>query len=326
MAENSPEKKIGSEKNSNSVQQDREFLNEVLEEIPEMDSVGRSTTLQIILFPLIALILISIIPFLLSYSVFNRTETAINRDFPFMSLESPLLRNAVEDINRKRMELDRKDIQIRRYQDQILGMDNSLRLLQSLMQESLQNREQELLEGIGTIVDEERSRLQALGRTEEDVNRALERLKSNLDSEYSERMDDFRSRELQLYQQRLEGMKADRDSLERALAAAVEERQALARALTVDESDLLARLHEEKEYLNLESAGVKADLKNLRESRFAENYWLEELANQYLGLLEAISVKDGPGAEEHIETLENLFSDSAISELPGFTNTKCSGS
>ena len=73
-------------------QLDKELVFDVLEEIPEVSSVGRSDKLQLFLLPLLALIIIAGIPLLLSLTSFNRSEASIDRDFPFSSLESVILR------------------------------------------------------------------------------------------------------------------------------------------------------------------------------------------------------------------------------------------
>lgn len=298
-------------------QLDKELVFDVLEEIPEVSSVGRSDKLQLFLLPLLALIIIAGIPLLLSLTSFNRSEASIDRDFPFSSLESVILRSAVQEINDKRREVDLKDVQIRRYQDRVLGLDNRLRLLQGLMEETLQVKEQDLLAEINVIVGEERSRLEGLGRTEEQINQALDRLVTNLESDYAEKMDEFRNQDMKLYEQRLTGLRNERVTLEEALTSAVEDRQALAKALDTDESELLAQLYEENEFIDIVNAGIDADLEILRESRKVEIYWLDELSNQYLGLIDAITTGDYNRAEEHLTSLENLISNTVAAELPG---------
>ncbi len=296
---------------------DMELDFEVLEEIPEIGSIGRSDKFQIFLLPLLALIIITAIPLILSLTVLRRTETNIDRDFPFTSLESPLLRSAVQEINNKRREVDLKDVQIYCYQERILDLDNRLRLLQELMEETNQIKERDLLAEINNILDEERIRLEGLNRPEEQINQAIDKLKTDLDSKYTERMDEFRSQEMMVYEQRMTDLRDERASLKTALAGAVEERQALAETLDTDESELLAQLYEEKDFIDIVNAGIDADLEILRETRKVENYWLDELSNQYLGLFEAITTRDYNRAEGHLSVLESLFTDKITAELPG---------
>ena len=317
MEKNTLEKNIHDPDRWNMERLDRELDFEVLEEIPEIGSIGRSDKFQIFLLPLLALIIITTIPLILSLTVLRRTETNIDRDFPFTSLESPLLRSAVQEINNKRREVDLKDVQIYRYQEHILDLDNRLRLLQELMEETNQIKERDLLAEINNILDEERIRLEGLNRPEEQINQAIDKLKTDLDSKYTERMVEFRSQEMMVYEQRMTDLRDERASLKTALAGAVEERQALAETLDTDESKLLAQLYEEKDFIDIVNAGIDADLEILRETRKVENYWLDELSNQYLGLFEAITTRDYNRAEGHLSVLESLFTDSITAELPG---------
>lgn len=317
MEKNTLENYIHNPDRWNMERLDRELEFEVLEEIPEIGSVGRSDKIQLFLLPLLALIIITVVPLILSLTVLRRTETNIDRDFPFTSLESPLLRSAVQEINNKRREVDLKDVQIYRYQERILDLDNRLRLLQELMEETNQIKERDLLVEINNILDEERIRLEGLNRPEEQINQAINKLKTDLDSKYTERMDEFRSQEMMVYEQRMTDLREEKTSLKTALAGAVEERQALAETLDTDESELLAQLYEEKDFIDIVNAGIDADLEILRETRKVENYWLDELSNQYLGLIEAITTRDYNRAGGHLSVLESLFTDSITAELPG---------
>lgn len=290
------------------------ILDDILEEIPEMDSVGRSGWLQIILFPIAALLLITIIPLLLSFTAFRQTNASLSRDFPYESIESELLNNAIEDINAKREELTQKDLTIRRYYAQLENLQNTLDLVHQLVDETLQTRELALQAEIETILIDERARLEAQGYTEGAVERNLERLKSSLDSDYENKMDEFISTEMAVYQERLDEIQSEKGYLEKALETAVEERKALAQTLEESEIEVLTRLHDSRER---ETTGVDADLEILKEERYAENYWLDELANQYLNLFDALAVRNSDAARSHLSALEDLFSDERIAELPG---------
>ncbi len=296
---------------------DRELEIDVLGELPEFSSVSRSDKTQLFLLPVLAIVFVVAIPLIFSLSAINRRETSIDRDFPYTSLESPLLRSAVQDINNKRRELDLKDVRIRRYQDRVLDLDNKLRLLQGLMEESLQSKEQNLLSEIDSIISVERTRLEDLGQTDDQINQAIYILKIELDTEYSEQMDEFRSREMYVFERRLNELRDERSIQEKAMASAIQDRQNLAGTLEADEDDLLARLYEESDFIDIVNAGIDADLEILRETRNIENYWLDELANQYLGLMGSIAARDFTRADNHILALEGLFTESASTDLPG---------
>jgi len=308
------------EKNTlkNNIQDPERTLDfEVLEEIPEVSPVNRSDKIQLILFPLIALIIIAAAPVILSFTVMRPDKAPINRDFPFDSIESPLLRSAMNEVNTKRREIDLRDIRIRQYQNRVLEMDDKLRLLQGLMEETLQIKETNLLEEIDSIVFEERTRLENMGRSDEQISQALTRLKTSLDTKYNNEMEDFRSQELQAYKQRLSGLQEEKAALEEALNTAVTERQTLAENLKTDEKELLEGLYDDEDFTRIVNAGIDNDLEILRETKNVENYWLDELANQYLGLIDAITARDFGKAENYLSALEHLFSDDTIAQLPG---------
>lgn len=296
---------------------DRELETDVLGELPEVSSVNRSDLGQLILFPLLALLVIAIVPILLSLNLFRIEETSLDRDFPFSSLESPILRAAVQDINDKRREIDLKDVQIRRYQDRVLNLDNSLRIMQELMDDTIQLKEQNLLTEIDIALGAERVRLEELGQSEEDINIRISQFKDDLDVRYDAQMEAFRLQEMYVYDQRLTGLRDERASLESALENAIRERQFLAEDLEADESELLAQLYEENDFIDIVNAGIDADLEILRESRNIENYWLNELSNQYIGLIDALAARDQDLARTHLAALEGLFSDEIVADLPG---------
>ncbi len=282
------------------------------------DSSGKrfSNPLTLIL-PLFFVLIIFFAQYLLSFTLFRNDDAAIARDFPYTSLESPILQSAVREINAHRQEIDLKDIQIRRYQNRILDQDQKLTLLQGLMEDALKVKESDLLIEIDAIVGEERIRLKSLGRSEEQINQSIDKLKADLDTQYTEKLDAFRSSEMVVYEQRIVVLREERESLEEALNYAVEERKDMVETLEVDQSELLAQLYEDGAFIDIVNAGVDADLEILKESRKVENYWLDELANNYLGLIEAISERDYERAESHVATLESLFETTAVSELAG---------
>ncbi len=308
------------EKNTleNNIQDpDRELDFEVLEEIPEVGSENRSDKIQLVLLPLLALIIIAAVPLILSFTIIRKSDVTINKDFPYSSIESPLLQSAVEEVKSKRREIDLKDVEIRQYQNRVLQLDDKLKLLQGVMEETLQIKKENLLDKIDSILSEERSRLEALGSSEEQINQVLDRLKTSLDSRYDSEIAAFRSGEMTAYKRRLEGLQEEKTTLETALNNAVSERQTLAVTLKADESELLAGLYNEKDFTEIINAGIDTDLEILRETKIAENFWLEELANQYLGLIDAITARDYIRADTHLRALENLFSGSATAEIPG---------
>ena len=296
---------------------DKEIVGEILEEIPEVSGLGRGDWIQAIIFPLAALAVIAAIPFLLTIAEIGKTNTPALQNLQFAGIENPILRSAAGEIADKRRALDEKDIRIRQYKGHIAELDNRLQIIQGLMRDTLRQKENQLLEEIESILGEERQRLQKLGRSDQQIDAALDRLKTNLDSDYTAKMDEYRNLELQVYETRLADLKREKAGLEEALAVAVDERRLLNEGLKDQESDLLTKMYQENEPRNIETAGIRADLEMLQESRDAENYWLDELANQYLGLLDALSADDTQKTQEHLRALESLFDDSRISSLPG---------
>jgi predicted nucleic acid-binding Zn-ribbon protein len=290
---------------------------EEIEEIPGETDVQGTDRLQILLLPLAALIIIAGVPMFFGIRALNRNQADIGRDFPYTSIESPLLRSAVQEINGKRREIDLKDIRIRRYQERVLELDNQLRELQNLSQATLQEKEMELLTEIDQVLSGERERLRGLGRSDTQIDAEISEMKTGLDTEYNEKMDDFRSRELRVYQQKLNRLEEDRRQLNQALEAAVSERQNLARTLESDEELLLSELYREKNFIELVNAGIDADLEILRETRQVEYFWLNELASQYLGLMDAIGTRDSKRAEEYILSLRSLFNTAAKTQSQG---------
>ena len=306
MVKNTPENNLSDPDLWDRDHLDRDLEGSILEEIEEIPGetdVQSTDRLQILLLPLAALIIIAGVPLFFGLRALNRNQADIGRDFPYTSIESPLLRSAVQEINGKRRELDLKDIRIRRYQERVLELDSQLRELQSLSQATLQDKEMELLSEIDQVLSGERERLRGLGRSETQIDAEMSELKTGLDTEYNEKMDDFRSRELRIYQQRLTGLEEDRKQVNQALEAAVSERQNLARTLESDEEQLLSELYRENDFIELVNAGIDADLEILRETRQVEYFWLNELANQYLGLMDAIW---NPGQKTCRRTYLNL--------------------
>lgn len=296
---------------------DQELESQVLSSIDDKSAGGRFISPFIFILPLLAVLAIFLMQHFLSISLFKNNNEMIARDFPYTSLESPILQSAVMEINEKRQEIDLKDIQIRRYQYRILEQDQKLTLLQGLMDESLKIKEQDLLAEIEGAVGEERIRLEQLGRNEEQINNSIDILRADLESRYTEKMDEFRSNEMVIYEQKIEDLRDEREFLEKALNGAVEERRDLVQTIESEESDLLAQLYDDDAIIDIVNAGVDADLEILKESRKFENYWLDELANQYLGLIESITEQDNDRAKSHITTLEDLFESSTVLELTG---------
>lgn len=296
---------------------DRELESQALSSIDDDSAGSRFVNPFIFITPLLAVLVIFLAQHFLSISLFRNNNEMIARDFPYTSLESPILQSAVREINKKRQEIDLKDIQIRRYQYRILEQDQKLTLLQGLMDESLKVKEQDLLAEIETAVGEERTRLENLGRNEEQINNSIDELRTDLETQYTKKMDAFRSNEMLIYQQKIEVLQNEREFLEDALNGAVEDRRDLVQTIESEESDLLGKLYEDNTIIDIVNAGVDADLEILKESRKFENYWLDELANQYLGLIESITEQDNERAKSHISTLEDLFESSTVLELAG---------
>jgi len=316
MAGDTVKKNIG-EDNGAAERIGNGVVDDVFTSIPEVEGRRRSGLLPLILVPLAALALLSGLGLLLIRNISGSESMAAFGEIPLSGVENAIVRAALEDLQDKRIELNRKDAEIRRYQDRILDLDRRLRMLQDLMDETLQLKERDLLQEIELILTEERNRLEGLGRDDEQIERALERLRDNLDSEYDAKMVAFRNEELRIYEDRLETLQAERETLRQALDVTIRERLALAQTLETEESDLLSRLYEEKEALGARTAGIREDLEILRESQTAQNYWLDELAGSYLNLLDAVALRDRPAADRALSALNELFTDEAIAELPG---------
>ncbi|MCK5736739.1 MAG: hypothetical protein KAH21_09685, partial [Spirochaetaceae bacterium] len=298
---------------------DKELDFEILEEIPEVKSVEHSTIFQLFFLPILALIIIAVIPITLSFTFNNQREKSITGNLPFTSLENPLLLQAAEEINDKRREVDLRDIQIRHYQNRVLEMDSKLHILQGVMEESLHVRESTLLEENSRSLEKERARLESSGQSREQINQALNMLKAGLDTIYNDRMEEFRLLEMTAYKRRLTNLQDEKTSLEENLNTAVKERQTLAENLDTDESELLTQLYQEENFLDIVNAGIDKDLEILKETKKVENYWLNELANQYLRLIEAITTRNYEMAQTHLNALEDLFSDTTAAQLPGIS-------
>lgn len=296
---------------------DKDLDFEVLEEIPEVNSVKASDTLQLIVLPFLALLLIAAVPLVLSLSVMQKEKTVLDNNFRYSSIESPILNSAVKEILAKRQEVSLKDIQIREYQQRVLDMDDRLRILQGVMEETLQIKKTNLLNEISNILSEERSRLEKLGQSEEEINHSLDQLRNSLESQYNNRIEDFQDQEMAAYQERISALQKEKAALEEHLNNAVRERKNLAEALNTEEAELQNQLYNDEKITSIINEGIDKDIEILRETRNAENYWLDELANQYLGLLNAITSRDYNAAKDHLNALENLFSDETISRLPG---------
>ncbi len=295
-----------------------EILDDVLEEIPEMDTISRPQRWQFFIFPLLAFLVIITLPLTLSFITFRSTNPPLDRDLPYQSLERFILGLTVEDLNSKRKEIIVKDQTIRRLQQQLGKIDETLGLVHQLVDESLDARKQALKAETEAILGDERIRLTALGRSDTEIEQALARLETRLKADFEKQMDAFESQEMSLYQDRIETMKSERKTLETALNTAVEERKALAKTLKASEEALAEESALGNHQKTISESMIAKELDKHRTRRDEESYWLNELANQYLSLLTALEVRDYQSADNHLKALKSLFDDERISALPGY--------
>lgn len=262
----------------------------------------------------ISLIVTFLVPWLIGVRFFQDRDPKEVTPTEYESFEGRILAEFRQD---KEAEISVKDDQIRRYQERILGLDQRLRLMEGVIQETLDVKESALLDEVESILSDERAQLRAAGRTEAEIAREIESLKSRLDADTEAQLAEFEKENLALYEERLVDLRSERDAIVTAMEETAREREILARTLKEEEEELVTRLYQEKENLAGETTRIRADMAVLEEARRLETLWLTQLASSYRNLLSSLATEDWSAALSYAGALEELLDREEIVALPG---------
>ncbi|HDQ14791.1 MAG TPA: hypothetical protein ENN41_08250 [Sediminispirochaeta sp.] len=301
-------------------EEEREDIKRQIDEAAQTNTIGTGTAFSHFnprkkgaFFPLIvniiALLCIGAGVFVANEYFNRRVEQLSGEAGALASAEGKILEEVRREAERR---LREKDQEISEIQENLSQIESERQLLQETMEERLAQKEQELREQLSQALAAERSRLEAQGVAEGDLESRLQEFQSSKEREYQEDLASFqREIETQLLEKE-EELTAARETAERILAEATEERQELINQANRREEELRRGFEQEREALTQETEQAQNELQRLEEIRRNEQLYMNRINSQYLEIQQALETEDPQEARGLLNELRSFIQETSV--------------
>jgi chromosome segregation ATPase len=235
---------------------------------------------------------------------YSRQEEQLNvKADAYLSAEGKIIEELKKETERR---LEEKDNEIKDIRQS----------LAENMQQRIEEREEQLRAELQRELVEERSRLEARGMSEEELQRQLEQFRENRSEELETAIADFRSEMQQELEQKQQELAEAEATAERILQEANRERQELLEESRQREAELRSEFEEERERLTAQTSRAQEELEELSKLRENEQLILDQISSMYLGIKSSLQAGNSQQAIEKIDELRELIESPSVSRMP----------
>jgi chromosome segregation ATPase len=249
----------------------------------------------------------------------TRQATMSEETQAYLSTEGRL----IEEMRREsEARLRQKEQEISRIRQELDALDQQSRELQESIEERIQNREAELRARLEAELEEERTRLQAQGISQEDISERLDILEQQRLDEAQDELDQFRAEAQAELRQKEQELAEARTLAEEILEEASAEREQLQEEALEREEELRAQFEAEREALETRSTEVEERLQELTALRERESLVNDQITGAYTSVIERIREGEIDAALTELDNLREFLNSPNIQTLPAVADRR----
>ena len=257
--------------------------------------------------------------FLVSWYFEQKKETLSLAAQSYLSAEGRLIAELKREAESKILA---KDEQISEIQTQLEEIDREREDLQQNMDKRIQEREEAMKKQLDRQLTLEKSRLVALGRSEEDIADQLRNLEEKVKNEQVEELNAFRQQSEEAIREKEKELEQNRQLTQEILAGARTERLDLEEKSQAREEELVEMYEEEKAELAERATEVEQQLQDITVLQAREQL----LSDQIIGTYSVIEQKLANGFFDDAKTdllqLRTMLFDSSIESIPSIASRR----
>ena len=231
----------------------------------------------------------------------------------FLSAEGRLIAELKKETE---SQLAEKDSEIGQIQTQLAEIEQERTELMRTMDDQIREREEALRQDLERQLSLEKSRLEALGRSDEDIDQMLADYETQIAAEQQAELDAFKSQAEEALKQKEAELERNRAITEQILEEARVERQQLEQESQAREDELVAQYEEEKAALSEQATEAETRLEQITASQTREKLVLDQIAGTYALIETKIEAGEFSNAAADLDQLKTLLYQPAMESLP----------
>ncbi len=212
--------------------------------------------------------------------------------------------------------LEEKDQEIAGIREQLQSLDEQRNQIQNQMEQEIAEREAELRQSLQQQLSLERSRLEALGRSEAEIERELEELEAEVRLEQEGRIAAYREQMQEEIAEKERELEETKAMTEQLLEQARSERENLAERAALREEELKARYEEEQRRLEARTSEAEDEIEELTTARRQEMLISDNIIGTYDVVERQLASDEFEAAEEALANLRQILLDPTVDQLP----------
>lgn len=212
--------------------------------------------------------------------------------------------------------IEQKEAEISRIEGELAQLDAEREQLRNEMDEELARREAQFQAALAQQISLERNRLEALGRSEQDIADSIAELEASVRSEQNAELEEYRERAQAEIARKEAELERSQEMTQQILAAAQAERTRLEDESALREEELIARYEAEKAALSERTTEAELTLEHLAATRSQESLISDQIIGTYALLEDRLSAGDFAAAQEDLDRLESILLDPKLDNVP----------
>lgn len=238
-----------------------------------------------------------------------------------MSLEVNAISSAegrlIEELKREsEARIAEKEAEINQIQAELARIENQSANLQQDFESALARREAQLRSELQAQLAAERSRLQALDITPEELEARLREFEIAKQNELQAQLEEFRIQSQAELQAKEQELLQAREVARQILDEANRDREEILAEAAEREAELASRFEEERQALEEASSEAEARLAEIARSQENEDLLNDQIIASYESIMDRMSGEEFETALSEIESLRTLLDDPRIENLP----------
>ena len=251
--------------------------------------------------------------FLATWYFEQKQESMSTESESFLSAEGRLIAELKREAE---SQLQEKDNEIGQIQSQLDQIEQERTALMESMDQQVQEREAELRAALDRQLALEKSRLEALGRSAEDISGQLAELEQRVTAEQEAELNAFKSEAEETIRAKEAELERNKALTEQILVEARTERQELEEKSQAREEELVAQYEEEKAALAEQATEAETRLQQVTASQAREKLVSDQIIGTYDLISQKIESGNFTAAMTDLEQLKTLLYQPSVNALP----------
>ncbi len=253
--------------------------------------------------------------FFLAQYRFNRQQIQISESQSYGSVEGDIISQMKKQAEE---ELNRKNAEITKIQDDLKKLDEESRNLQENFDEIVDAEKNKMEQQYARELEAERERLRLAGTSTDDIEKQLAGLKADQDAKLNSEIVKFKTEQQAEIAKKVAELKYNNE----LLLAAEKAKTDIVNDSNKRIAEQEAAFEAEKEALEEQATEAESEITRLKSLRQQETNLNEQIVSSYSGIIKNIQNSEFQKALAGIDTLEKLYLDPKIATLPSVVQRK----